>query len=109
MAEQPFDRDSMAKWYAQRHLKTDDAIEEVRYLPQGAPDREIRLLEINKLVSETTPMEPIDYGVGIDGAEAHTLYVLDVTPRQWQEIRHGRLQLPRGWTLDKSVAYGREG
>jgi hypothetical protein len=107
MSDKPYNRDEMAAWYARRHLETDDAIVEVRYLPEGAPNHEIRFLEINKLISETTPMEPIDYGVDINGAGTHTLYVLDVTPRQWEEIRHKQLHLPDGWSLDNSIAHGR--
>ena len=107
MSHQPFNRDSMAKWYALRHLKTDDGIVEIRYLPRGAPPHEIRLLEINKLVSETTPMEPVDFGVDIGGAEAHTLYVLDVTPSQWEGILQRRISLPEGWFMEDSLSYAR--
>src|SRR4051794_4862202 len=95
-----FDRDRLATWYAKRHFETDSGVKEIHYLPTNAPPREIRLLEVNRLISETTPVEPIDFGVDIGGAEAHTLYVLDVTPRQWQAIRKGNLSLPAGWALD---------
>ena len=37
-----FDRDQMARWYADRHLQTDRGIVAVYYLPAGAPEREIR-------------------------------------------------------------------
>jgi hypothetical protein len=102
-----FDRDSMAQWYARRHLETDDAIEEVRYLPEGAPPREIRFIEVNKLISEATPMEPIDYGVEVNGADAHALLVLDVTPAQWEKIKSGAVQLPGGWKLENSISAGK--
>jgi hypothetical protein len=103
-----FDRDNLAEWYARRHFETDSGVEEVHYLPTNAPPREIRLLEVNKLISETTPSEPIDFGVDIDGADAHTLYVLDVTPQQWSAIQRGGLHLPPGWTLDNhTVRFGR--
>jgi hypothetical protein len=105
--EMPFDRNSMAQWYARRHLETDDAIKEIRYLPEGAPPREIRFVEVNQLISESTPMEPIDYGVDIDGAEAHTLYVLDVTPAQWEKIEKGEALLPAGWKLENSITVGK--
>ena len=103
----PFDRDSMANWYARRHLETDDAIQEIRYLPEGAPPREIRFVEVNQLISETTPMEPIDYGVDIGSADAHTLFVLDVTPAQWEKIAKGEPLLPKGWHLRNSIAVGK--
>lgn len=98
--ETTFDRDKLAQWYARRHHDTDSGVERIFYLPTNAPPREIRFLEVNRLISETTSPEPIDFGVSIDGADAHTLYVLDVTPNQWEAIRRSELPLPAGWTLD---------
>ncbi len=101
--ETKFDRDAFARWYAQRHLETDSGVVEIHYLPTGAPPREIRFLEVNRLISETTaPLEPIDFGVDIDQVNGHTLNVLDVTPAQWEAVRNGQLPLPAGWTLDKA-------
>ncbi len=97
-----FDRDALAQWYARRHLETDSGVEEIYYLPANAPPREIRLLEVNRLISETTPLEPIDFGVDVGGAEGHTLYVLDVTPAQWLAVRNGETPLPAEWTLDNA-------
>ena len=54
-----------------------------------------------------TELEPIDFGVNIDGADGHTLIVLDVTPAQWEAIREGRLALPAGWTLERAQELGR--
>lgn len=105
--ETVFDRDSFARWYAQRHLETDTGVEQIYYLPTNAPSREIRFLEVNRMISETTPPEAIDFGVDIGGAEAHTLYVLDVTPAQWEAIQTGEMSLPAGWTLDDSQELGR--
>jgi hypothetical protein len=59
-----------------------------------------RFLEVNRMISEMSPPEPIDFGVDIGGAEAPTLYVLDVTPAQWDAIQKSELSLPRGWTLE---------
>lgn len=95
-----FDRDSLARWYASRHMDIDSGVERIFYLPKNAPGREIRFLEVNRLISETTPLEPIDFGVDIGGSDAHTLFVLDVTPAQWEAIRNETLDLPEGWTLD---------
>ncbi len=97
--EVDFDRDALAKHYAKRHLATDAGVEEIYYLPTDSPPREIRFLEVNRLISETTPLEPIDFGVDTGTADAHTLYVLDVTPAQWKAIRSEQLPLPTGWSL----------
>jgi hypothetical protein len=95
-----FDRDQMARWYGQRHLNTDMGVMHVFYLPGNAPPREIRLLEVNSLISEMADPEPIDFGVDIGEANGHTLYVLDITPSQWDAIQQRRMRLPAGWTLD---------
>jgi hypothetical protein len=57
-------------------------------------------LEVNRMISETTTPEPIDFGVDIGGADAHTLYVLDVTPSQWEASQRSEMGLPAGWVLD---------
>jgi hypothetical protein len=104
-----FDKQEMAKWHADRHLATDPGIEAVYYLPANSPEREIRFLEINSLIAirDSDPLEPIDFGVDIDGADPHTLLVLDATPSQWERIRRGELALPEGWSLDGAIAFRR--
>lgn len=97
-----FDRDSMAAWYARQHLNTDPGIKEIWYLPTDAGAREIRLVEINELLADGNDlgMEPIDFGVDTGTESAHRLFVLDVTPEQWERIRSGTLSLPRVWKLE---------
>ena len=104
--ETRFDRDEMARWYAGRHMNLDEGVVRILYLPEDAGLREIRFLEVNTLISEVADPEPIDFGVGIDGSDAHTLFVLDVTPSQWDAIRAGSLALPAGWTLENSQELG---
>jgi hypothetical protein len=98
-----FDRDSLARWYASRHFQTDAGVQRIFYLPTNSPPRQIRLLEVNRMISETTPLEAIDFGVDVGGAEGHTLFVLDVTPTQWDAIQKGDLALPVDWTLTGST------
>ncbi len=102
-----FDRDAMARWYADRHLRTDPGILEIHYLPANAPDREIRLVELNSLIASRVenPIQPIDFGVDMNTPTRHTLFVADVTPEQWMMIEQGRLALPDGWSLDDSVRF----
>lgn len=101
-------KDETVRWYADRHLKTDPGIRAVYYLPAGAPEAEIRFVEINELmaVRESDPLEPIDFGVDIEGSE-HKLLVVDVTPTQWDRIRRGELSLPTGWSLDQALQFSR--
>ncbi len=105
MATTQFDRDARANWYATQHLKTDPGIRSVYYLPTNAPEREIRLIEINELVADRNDdtLEPIDFGVDRGTESEHALFVLDVTPSQWGRIQQSVLPLPLGWTLEAAV------
>jgi hypothetical protein len=104
-----FDRNAMARWYADRHLRTDPGIVEIHYLPTNAPEREIRLIEVNSLIATRTedPIQPIDFGVDLGSESKHTLLVADVTPEQWKRIQQGRLGLPDGWSLADAVRLSR--
>ena len=105
-----FDRDSMARWYAREHLKTDPGIVAVYYLRTNAGDREIRFVEINNLIGDRNDevLEPIDFGVDTGMDTAHKLFVLDVTPEQWERIRTHELSLPGNWSLRDAIHYGNE-
>jgi len=100
-----FDRDSMARWYAKRHLRTDPAIRAVYYLPTNSPSREIRFIEVNELIADRNDetLEPVDFGVDTGTESEHRLLVLDVTPAQWDRIRAIPSALPPGWSLDHAV------
>ena len=76
-------------------------------LPANAPDREIRLIEINELVADRNDdtLEPIDFGVDPGSESEHKLFVLDVTPSQWDRIGKSLLPLPRNWSLDYAVPF----
>jgi len=104
MSTTQFDRDSMARWYAKEHLKTDPGIQTIHYLPTGAGDCEIRFIEINTLRTDDA-LEPIDFGIDMGSDNAHKLYVLDVTEDQWTRLQSGELVLPTGWSLEGGVAY----
>lgn len=107
MPQVQFDPRAMACWYAEEHLKTDPGIVAVHYLPTNAGEREIRLIEVNKLIGDRNDdaLEPIDFGVDTGTSTAHKLFVLDVTPEQWERISKLQLQLPRNWSIDDAVSY----
>jgi hypothetical protein len=102
-----FERDAIAHWYARQHLYTDPGIRTVNYLPENAPDREIRLIEVNDLMGEADDdvLAPVNFGVDLGKEVEHALFVLDVTPSQWERIQRGELELPPGWSLENSTSY----
>lgn len=95
------DRDSVAAWVARKHLIADVGVREIWYLPTGAPEDEIRLLELNdQMPGDESILEAQDFGVvDIDGASFH-LYVADVTTNQLEQAQKDPSQLPSGWSLD---------
>ena len=103
-----FNRNEIAAWYAEQHLRTDPGIVAVYYLPANASEREIRFIEINKLIGDRNDaaLEPIDFGFKMGTDAAHKLFVLDVTPDQWERIQANELQLPGNWSLDGAVHTG---
>jgi hypothetical protein len=98
-----FPRDSWAHSYGRAHLEADDAIASVWYL-KDAPDREIRLIEVNDQSVDRTDegLEPVWFKISVGNPDEHRLYVLDVTPDQWVRIKDEKLNLPEGWSLDAS-------
>jgi len=106
MSTVAFDRDSMARWYATQHLKVDEGIEEVVYLPTNAGEREIRFLEINKeMLDPDDHLEPINYGVDMGTGNEHVLWIIDVTPEQYERLQNNTLHLPGTWNLASAVIY----
>ncbi|MDB2687557.1 hypothetical protein N9Y42_10135 [Mariniblastus sp.] len=87
--ETTFNREYLAHWYAKEHLKTDPGITKVIYVPNNAGPREIRLLEVNQLVKDDRSnhqLVPIDFGVDMGQDTEHKLFVVDITPDQWNVV-----------------------
>lgn len=100
-------RNQVVAWIARKHLAVDPGITDVLYLPGNAPEREIRLVEANTLLTALPDDEvtPVDFGLNIHGLN-FKLLVLDVTPDQWKAIVEGRSRLPPGWILDGNQRFG---
>lgn len=109
MPQEQFDREGMVRWYATQHLKTDPGIVEVYDLWRNAPEREIRFIEVNKLMAarDQDPLEPINFGVDLGSDNKHSLFVLDVTPTQWEKITKNEVPLPQGWNLEQANLFSR--
>ncbi|MEO6809655.1 MAG: hypothetical protein ABI353_11140 [Isosphaeraceae bacterium] len=99
-----------ARWLAQRHMSSDNAIELVVYLPANAPIDEIRLLEVNRFLnpSDSDVIEPLDFTP--DSDPAFKVFVADVTTDQWERIKNAPTTntiLPSGWELKDNTIFTR--
>lgn len=94
-------RDSFAEWVARHHFAIDKGISRILYLPTDAPEKELRLVEVNELASlpENGTVQAFDFMPDIEGVD-YTLLVADVTPRQFEAIMQGKPILPHGWRLE---------
>ena len=104
------DRDAVAAWIARRHFLADSAIRQVWYLPEAAPPKEIRFLEVNDRLGDSamkgSQVETIDFYVDIQDSPFR-LFIADISSEQLDQLRRGELRLPEGWRLDGSRIWGR--
>ena len=94
-------KETFVQWIVRHHFAIDKGITKILYLPAGAPEKEVRLLEVNELASipEGGKVEAFDFMPDIEGFD-YALFVADVTPKQYDAIMQGKLLLPSGWRLD---------
>jgi hypothetical protein len=94
-------KDEFVDWIAAQHFAIDKGLSRILYFPSGAPAEEVRLLEVNVLarLPENAPVEALDFLLDIEGVD-FTLFVADVTPRQFDAVMKGELALPKGWQMD---------
>ena len=57
-------------------------------------------MEVNELaaIPENAPVEAVDFLPELAGLD-YSLFVADVTPRQFEAITNGETPLPAGWKL----------
>ncbi len=92
---------ALATRYAESHLQADAKIHEVHYLPDGAPDREIRLVEVKEPASgrDEDALESFHARSDKD-CNDHTVRVEDVSVSQWSKIKNGNHAPPNNWGLE---------
>jgi hypothetical protein len=103
-------RAQVAEWVAKRHMGADGGIHQVWFLQLGSPEGEIRLLEVSeRFTGEAAKIEPIDFGLDIEGAK-YKLLVADVSVEQLEKIKTDPAKsLPNDWKIDGALIWGRRG
>ena len=103
-------RDQIAEWVAYRHMGADGGIHHVWFLPSGSPADEIRLLEVSEhFTGEAAKIEPIDFGLDLDGAK-YKMLVADISEGHLEKIKADPVKLlPKDWKIDGALIWGRRG
>jgi hypothetical protein len=100
MSEITQERAAFANWLARQHLRFDSRLTQAIYLPSGAPEDEVRLLEINTgLYPEPgSPIVPVETTPAVTDVPFR-VWVADVTPEEWDLIQANPGLLPPSWSL----------
>lgn len=101
MSEATKERSAFAEWLARQHLRFDSRLTQVIHLPAGAPDDEVRLVEVNTgLYPEPgSPIISVETTPAISNLPFR-VSVADVTPEEWNRIQTDPQLLPTGWGLE---------
>ena len=101
MSEVTQRRAAFAEWLARQHLGFDSRLTEVVYLPAGAPEDQVRLLEVNTglFPDPEEPIVPIEMSPAVSDLPFR-VSVVDVTPDEWKRIQSNPGLLPAGWGLE---------
>jgi hypothetical protein len=110
MSEVTQQRAAFAEWLARQHLRFDTRLTQVVYLPTGAPEDEVRLLEVNTgLYPEPgSPIVPVETTPAVKDLPFR-VRVADVTPDEWIQIQAHPEMLPNGWSLEGGQTIRRAG
>jgi hypothetical protein len=110
MSEVTREKAAFAEWLARQHLRFDSRLTQAIYLPAGAPDDEVRLLEVNTgLYPEPGELiKPIETTPAVRDLPFR-VRVADVTPEEWQRIQKNPDLLPAGWNLEGNLIIRRAG
>ncbi len=93
------DRDIVARWVAVHHFAASPDLSDIYYLPENCAPSEIRLLEVNHLVTRAQDgIEALDVGFDVVGLD-YKLLVADLSPAEHERLRLQGLDLPDGCTL----------
>jgi hypothetical protein len=101
MSQATQERAAFAEWLGRQHLNFDNRLMQIIYLPTGAPEDEVRLLEVNTGLypDPGTPLVPVEMTPAVIDLPFRIL-VLDVTPDEWKKIQSDPNLLPTGWNLN---------
>ncbi len=102
------ERAAFARWLGTQHLRFDKRLTMVIYLPHGAPEDQVRLLEVNTGLypDPGTPLTPIESTPAVTDLPFY-VWVLDVTPEEWAGIQENPKILPDGWSLQDKMTIRR--
>lgn len=101
------DKHETARRLAELHFLLEPGITRIYRLEgvdgvESSPEEPVKLLEVNE---ETIPSGILPLGfdaIPEQGVDYPTI-IIEVTPEEFEDLRHGRLSLPRGWQIAEEL------
>lgn len=91
---------------ARMHFETEDCIDRIIWFKGNGSEDEIHLIEVNR---DTIPTGSVMTFYFRESKKFPLPALLaDVTPKEWEKIRAGKISLPPGWSLKNAVEFERE-
>jgi hypothetical protein len=101
-------KEAVAQRLAEAHYAIEPGIELIIQLV-AFPDREsdpkepIKLLEVNQNTT-ADGIHPVFFGAHAASGIFYPSVIVEVTPEEYEHIRHDPASLPNGWRLDREFA-----
>jgi hypothetical protein len=101
------DKSEVARRLAESHYRTDATIVQIIRLSTGdeaeqSPDEPVKLLEVNEATVESGIL-PLGFNAHPESGIDYPCVIVEVTPREFEEINKGNLRLPNGWQMGESL------
>ena len=84
----------LSKMLAYEHFEAEPALTKLAIFT-AENDQEIRLLEVNNDAMPSGCVQPFVFRPS--GNCPLPVFVADVTPKEWEDVKELRIELPKGW------------
>lgn len=100
----PVVTEELVKRIVDFHFELEDGVEKiVWFITEG--EKEIRLIEISRTALPTGSFQPFRFPPSEDIPFPMT--IADVTPKEWEQIQEGAIQVPQDWNRNHIVVFER--
>ena len=101
------DKNEVARRLAESHYRTDVStvcIYRLESDPQreASPDEPIKLLEVNE-ATIASGILPLQFDAHPERGIDYPCVIVEVTPEEYEEIKHDRLKLPYSWQIGETL------
>jgi len=84
------------------HFELEDGIEKIIWFNSESKN-EIRLIEVSRIALPTGSFQPFRFPPTDE--IPFPLMIADVTPKEWEQIQRGEIQIPQDWNKENTVVY----